>query len=243
MKKNSGFTLIEVLISMVIMSLIIGLAVSSYRYFFNFGNQDNIAEQDVAVKGLTKIQPINQAVRSTLAYYYYSEYEQQKRLFFKGSKRSMSFVTKRPALVDSPLAIAILLVRIDGAQDQLLYCELPLGSRDLATFNAVESDCDEHQFEYLRANDISLEYFGWQSRNDIENYTSGWFSAAEVSLAPQWFSNYESDKTQLLPLSIRVTSLYDIDQRSWIPEQVIWWINEENPDSQRSNSNSEFGDV
>ncbi|RZF79169.1 prepilin-type N-terminal cleavage/methylation domain-containing protein [Pseudoalteromonas sp. CO325X] len=242
--KYRGFTLVEVLISMVIMSLIITLAVSSYRYFFNFGNQDNIQDQDKALKRLTELQPINNAVRSSLAYYYLSGYEQQKKIFFQGEQRALSFITTKPALIDSPLAIGILLVRIDGAEDQLLYCELPLGSRDLSTFKVVDSDCDEgSKFEYLRANDISIDYFGWESRTDIENFTSGWFGRAEVNLTPKWFQNYDSGKTKLLPAYIRVTSIYEVGKKTWLPEELMWKLSEENPDSMRGNSNSEFEDL
>ena len=197
MIKNKGYTLIEVLVAMVIFSVLITLAVSSYRYFFSATASKN--GQTYALSLLSQRKLINTSIKAIEPYYYLS-YDNKSTLFFQGEKQNLSFISYNPSYLNEPLVISTLFIANSGKE--LRYCERPLGSLPLANYRFRENDCLESKL-YLQADNINFSYYSWKDAFEFYDYYSEHLNVT-VKPKPQWRAQYNSDKTLALPLFIRI---------------------------------------
>lgn len=197
--RSKGYTLIEVLVSMVIFSILMTLAVSSYRYFFTATGSKANSAYDLSL--LTKRKVINTSLRGIQAYYYQGA-DGKSKLFFKGERSSFSFITNTPSYISEPLAIASFFLLQSGTL--LAYCETPLGSIALLDYRFKPANCPDYQ-TYLTAEEIQFSYFTWKDVFELDNYYSEMLNVA-VKPKPLWRQQYDSAETIILPLYVKITT-------------------------------------
>ncbi|GKW54119.1 hypothetical protein NCCP2140_31720 [Pseudoalteromonas sp. NCCP-2140] len=206
-KRQGAFTLVEVLIAMVIFSLVMTLAVSSYRYsILNLTKQDKSRSVDV----LTTTKLINNQIRA-LKPFFHTNQEGAKTPFFIGGEKSMLFITESPIIVSSPIAVAALVIE----ENRLEYCEVPFGSFPLyqppSTF-----PCDEN-LTYLDAHEVEISYFGWKNRFELDDFYSEYLNV-NVKPSPKWYSTFEGSKRGLVPMFVKIAGDKNSDIILQIPE-------------------------
>lgn len=193
-KSQRAFTLVEVLIAMVIFSLVMTLAVSSYRYSLQNlskqGKNNNLA-------ALTTQKLINKQIRTALPFYY-TLYTGSNALFFEGTESSVQFITDHPILIDSPLAV----VELKVSENEVSYCEIAFGSVSLESVSKGTT-CDK-KITYLEGNRIQLHYFGWKDSLELDNYYSEYLSI-NVKPSPKWSSEYSATQRGVLPLFLKIS--------------------------------------
>lgn len=199
MIKPKGYTLVEVLISMVIFSVLITLAVSSYRYFFSATASKNAQAYTLSLLSQRKI--INTSIKAVEPYYYV-DYENKSRLFFLGEKARLSFVSFNPSYLNEPLVISTLFITNSG--NELHYCEQALGSVSLVNYKFRENDCPNSKL-YLKGDNISLSYFTWKNALELDNYFSEYLNV-NIKPRPKWRAPYNSAETLALPLYIKIST-------------------------------------
>ena len=195
-RTQSAFTLVEVLVAMVIFSLVMTLSVTSYRYSLSTLTKEDKSYQ---VKTLTTIKLINKQVRSLIPFIYRTELNEQVP-FFEGTSNRVSFITDKPILVNSPIAVATLSVN----DKSLEYCEAEYGLCLLDSIARQDLSCDS-PIIYMQGEDIELSYFGWKDGFELSNYYSEFFSVA-VKPKPAWSPIFSAEKRKILPLFIKINT-------------------------------------
>ena len=117
--KRAGFSLIEMLVAVVLLSLMIGVAVFSFKYQL-------IAIQKTKKVGINKVITYNQIRTSlqSIKYYIVDDYDMlnypMKKLhtYFKGTKTKINFITTSP-LFSKDIALA----KLECIEDSLIYQE------------------------------------------------------------------------------------------------------------------------
>lgn len=225
-KRRCGYTLIEVLVSMVIFSVLITLAVSSYRYFFN--SIDKKKNQEYRLSLLTQRKIINTSVKR-LEPYYYVDYDSKPKLFFHGRKSDFSFVSAQPSYLNEPLVISTFFTANSGRE--LYYCERALGSIQLQNYSFRDSDCETKHL-YLLGEGIAFSYFGWKDGFELSNFYSEYLNVT-VQPTPKWREQYDSAESLVLPLFIKVKHT---TRNSLVPTEFMFELPHELPGAKRDKS-------
>jgi len=119
---RKAFTLVEMLVAVVLMTLLIGIAIFSFR-------MQLLTIAKVKTDSIEPVLKYNQ-IKSTLEsikYYVVQQYDMQhqpmKKLyyFFQGDKKNMLFITNNPIYSDH-----VALVKLSCVQNALFYKEEPL---------------------------------------------------------------------------------------------------------------------
>lgn len=223
MIKVKGYTLIEVLVSMVIFSVLITLAVSSYRYFFSATASKNGQTYTLSLLSQRKI--INTSIKALEAYYYV-DYDNKSRLFFLGRKDSLSFVSYNSSYLNEPLVISTLFLADSGTE--LYYCEQALGSTSLVNYKFRGSDCPDSKL-YLKGDDINLSYFTWKNALELDSYFSEYLNV-NVKPKPEWRTQYNGAETLALPLYIKISTS---NTSGLLPAEFMFEVPQELPLAKR----------
>jgi len=124
-KNRYAFSLVEMLVAVILVSLLIGVAIFSFKYQL-------ISIQKTKKIGLNKVIHYNQLRTSieSIKYYVVDDYDmlnypmKNLHVFFKGNKKEMTYITENPSF-SKEIAVAKLSC-IDG---NLVYQEEPLYGR------------------------------------------------------------------------------------------------------------------
>ncbi|NKC17420.1 prepilin-type N-terminal cleavage/methylation domain-containing protein [Pseudoalteromonas sp. S4498] len=191
---RTGFTLIEVLISMVIFSIVIALAVMSYRFSLQNLTSSN-SRYDI--DKLSRVKLVNQQIREAFPYGYVDELGKTVP-FFIGKKEGFAFVTRSPVLISEPIAVSTLYIK----DRDLLYCEVPLGVVSLSSFKIHESNC-EKSISFMSSQSFEFQYFGWKDWLEFSNYYSEYLDIV-VKPKPTWNDTFYASQRKIMPLFIRI---------------------------------------
>ncbi|MCF2948440.1 type II secretion system GspH family protein [Paraglaciecola aquimarina] len=200
-----GFTLIEVLIALVIMSSVIALSVGAFRLFqpANLPDSEKLTEKSIR---LIQYKKVSRSIRSALHYNFNSENGDNYLAFF-GNNGYLLFITSNPVFSGHKLAIAILnkVVSPINGLVSLSYCEHPLGSLNLNYIETERLTCKGRDtIRYLSdLRQIDFEYFGWENRGVYFQTQSDWFSN-RIKHEPKWWENFSAIDRQLLPYFIKI---------------------------------------
>jgi len=200
MVKQRGLTLLEMLISLVILSSVMMLASTSYSHYVTGFN----------TRGSKINDQLQEFKRSTLwqrqlssSFYYLlkgSDNIEYKPWFF-GEKNQVSWFAST-SLTEPGMASAAWLGMIDS---EMVYCEQPLTEHFVVSLTASpESICNNYQQAISPASALSFEYYGW--KNVYDRYeTQSEFIENQVLAQPQWFDEYSGVVNGLIPLWIKIT--------------------------------------
>lgn len=226
-RKFKGFTLIEVLVAMVIFAIVMGMASEAYRYF----NRPQMTASNTVLdtQNLSQFKQVLNTLREVNAIYVRDD-ENQKQLYFYGSNNTLKYYTNSPILTDEPIAVSVLSIskELGGVE----YCEFSFGQLNWRELNNIQN-CDEENLFIKLGDNIEFKYFGWEDRDLFDKFLSGFFSMA-VEPKPKWWNEYESTKTQTLPMFVSIN--FNDSTHKFLLSPVIIKLNIESPFSQRAQS-------
>ena len=156
MKKN-GFTLVEMLVAIVLLSLLIGVAVFAFR-------MQLMNVQKLKTSGLDSVLHYTQLTSpiESMKYYVVQEYDLLGRpmrvmhYFFLGTSKSMRFITTNPNLSESDA-----LVEFICTDKSLVYKEEPLFDR----IDFLRPDFLEDSFTTVLYTDLKYCSFSFKNTN------------------------------------------------------------------------------
>ncbi|WP_158678129.1 PulJ/GspJ family protein [Pseudoalteromonas sp. T1lg23B] len=191
---TKGFTLVEVLIAMTIFSMVIALAVMSYR----FSLQQLTKEQaNHNIEQLSRVKLVNRTIREATPFGYHNELRERVP-FFIGTRSSFSFINRSPILISSPMSIATLYL----AEQEIRYCETPFGSTALEHYRFDSDNC-EQSLTFMTVKTAQFEYYAWKDWLELSNYYSSYMNVA-IKPVPRWSTDFDASKRRIMPLFVRL---------------------------------------
>ncbi len=199
MHKQRGFTLVEILIAMLILSAVMYIGSMSFSVFSQKWQQGQ-QRFDGAAERAKALLLLRQALQGSSNYIIQNE-KMQPEYLFEGSAKSLLFVTSQGLLTPGQLSLVRLQITAteqnDNATDQLWYQETPLGNTPLLSLTELPPPAQ--QMLLFSAENIRFNYFGWASRQDIELFFDG------EGTTPKWQDSYGSAVIGQLPFTLNIS--------------------------------------
>lgn len=203
MKKINGFTLVEMLVSMAILSMVLLIASNAYSLFSDRwnGRLGHFNRTVIEVKHLILVQ---ESLKSLIAYVVTDE-EKQSRFYFEGNRNGFVAVTLRSLFTPEVAAVVRLkLIQNDDFSFALIYEEAAMHQQQLLLKVTQELNFDNSIILFNNLTEADFQYFGWASLED-KNWTPD-----TQSLQPPvkvWLDEYNSLERNMLPEKIIVNFL------------------------------------
>jgi prepilin-type N-terminal cleavage/methylation domain-containing protein len=200
MKRMTGFTLIEVLIAMLLLSLVMFIGSLSFSVFTQRWQSDmgHFTEQADRARKLFLLQRAIQGVSN----YFVLDAKKEPVYFFLGNSSHLVFVTNNPLFSSETQALIRLSVISleEGGKQQLVYQESNFIQSPL--FSLTPLPPPERSLVILTAPNIRFNYFGWSSTKDRLEYFSG---ESFKPVEPVWQDEYLAQNLLILPYAINLT--------------------------------------
>lgn len=192
---NQGFSLIELMVAMIIMSSITLIGSSAYALFIK--NWDgNVGQAEKLMLESQHYQFLYRVVKSISPYVAISEGENVS-LVFNGQIEMIFSAASQGIFTEGKVFFSLQVVGPVGDK-KLRYYEKSLSGSTINPFN--EEVLWDFEYDLLRnVNDISFQFFGWQSlEHKAQDYIE--FSTQNIrSDAQAWYDNYDSAERGLHP--------------------------------------------
>ena len=227
MAKQRGLTLLEMLVALSIMTAVMTLASSAYRYYVLRLNQqqNQLTSQLQQLKVSTAWQH-----QISAAAQYYVNIDGKNRLFFHGEPTELMWTSYR-SMQQADLPATAWLGIINA---ELVYCEATI--RQLFVTKSWPSSnelCDIFRQPIRAATKLDISYFGF--KNLTEKFAGLSEGSQVVSpFKPEWLKQYRGDEIDLLPLFLK----FDITSDD---QQLEYWLQivESDPDKVRLHMSSD----
>lgn len=199
-KTNQGFTLVEMLVSMVLLSMVLLIASNAYSLFSDRwnGRLGHFNRSVVQAKQLILVQ---EALKSIVSYVVTND-KKQAKLYFEGNQNGFVAVTLRSLF--SPESAVVMRLQVTqnpdftytlSYQESAMIDQLLISAKQPLNFGEPIV-----LFDDLTA--INFQYFGWLTTQ------SKYWTIDSVMPQPEppiWFNEYNSLVTNLQPEQIKVT--------------------------------------
>jgi hypothetical protein len=197
---NQGFTVIEMLVSGIILSIVVGLCFFSMALYLNEWEHNRLGDTE-PVEAYRQQRLVTSAVESAWEYYVTdraNERMDQYYHYFKGSDTAVAFVTTCPVFLDQEVAAARLRL-VNGTDQnvqQLVYEEATLNT----TYIRYHDDPLDYPFSLaldLPGKYFRMKYYGFQELRflpELEDF--------EEILA--WHETYDSKERGVMPEIIAI---------------------------------------
>lgn len=205
-----GFTLIEIVSAMVVMSLVMVLATMSLAQFSRYSEQTGIGFEQRISRYLA-LERLAQTVEQMLDYYVFDT-TQSPQLYFVGDSREMRFVTTHPWSDDANSAISYLVVEEEqqGTNALVLY-QRNLTERVFFKWTDAPEATDMQAVVVIAgARDIQFEYLGVENLRQL--YPGGSNDNYRKNL--RWQSRFLGRENGYLPEQVKITVQWP-DDSSW----------------------------
>lgn len=224
-KRQQAFTLIEMLLSMAIMTAVISLASYSYRFYSDLSQQNSL-KYESTLRQMQAWQRVRERVSETVDYYVKPIYRPLPTdiPLFIGKERVLFGVTDRGLFNSKRQALYWLGVK----QGKLLYCEKPIDGY-IPTEDEVANDiCDTSLVVQTSVEQIRFRYYGWRGLSD-KVLSNSIEATPDISQVYGWYQTYEGRQRFLLPdwLEVLITSR---EERSPLPERTMIKLHNHDPD-------------
>jgi len=198
-KTSQGFTLVEMLVSMVLLSMVLLIASGAYSMFSDrwSGRLGHFNKTVVQAKQLILVQ---EALKSIVSYVVTNDKEQAK-FYFEGNRNGFVAVTLRS--VFSPKSAAVMRLQVTQNDDftyNLSYQESAM-TEQLLTKAKQSLNFSNPIILFDNLTEINFQYFGWPSTQD-KNWTID--SIIPKPEPPTWFNEYNSLALNLQPDQIKI---------------------------------------
>ena len=199
LQEQKGFTLIETLISMVLLSMIIFVGSMSFSTFSSKW-QDNLGHFDSKVIEVKMQFLLQKTLQSTANYLAKESKNQEPYYFFHGNSQELLFVSNNPIFSENTQAMVRLSVvyNANNTTSSILYQEAPMTEQILLQKEFAPLFLNQTLLLTNKQN-IRFNYFGWKNPNErIE-------AVEDNEIMPTWDNNYHGDISGIMPLAINIS--------------------------------------
>lgn len=209
MVKQQGLTLIEMLVSLLILTIVMSLSSTAYRYYV-VGFNDNGDKIYARSAELIRRELVQQQVES--AFYYYVKIDPINRSpYFVGTDQSISWIV--PSSIQRPNYSALAWLGIQNKK--LVYCERLMIDKLVNTVpNDPSEICDVFSYEIGEPDVFNIRYFGWQNIHEQFGQASE-FSVPVDKPSATWSDSFSSLDRKVLPLFVVVSLAEDKSEEWW----------------------------
>ena len=199
MRRNQGFTLIEMLISMVLLTMVLLIASGAYSLFSErwHGRLGYFNQSATQAKQLILVQEV---LKSIIPYVVTDE-QGNANLYFEGNRNGFVAVARRSLF--NPESSAVVRLKVRQNEDfsyALVYQEWAM-TKQLLTKVRQQIDFSEDIVLFDNLKTIEFLYFGWPSTKS--KYWQPDVSR-ELPEPKGWFSEYDSIQKKIHPEQVKV---------------------------------------
>lgn len=199
LQKQQGFTLIETLISMVLLSMIMLVGSMSFSTFSSKW-QNNLGNFDSKITEVKMQFLLQKTLQSTANYLAKEVKNNEPYYFFHGNSQELFFVSNNPIFSENSQAMIRLSVEFNLTDNTsyILYQEAPMNNKILLKKESAPSFSNQTVLLKSKKN-IRFNYFGWKN-------TSERMDAVEnTEITPSWVKSYDGSISGIMPLAINIS--------------------------------------
>lgn len=210
MRRHHGFSLIEILVAMVLLSMVVLVSSQAYSIFASKwdGRLGRFNQTLSEAKSLTLVQ---RAVDGIIPYVAFNAKDKPK-LYFEGNRNGFVAVSNSP--VFAPESAAVIRLQAEQLSDftfMLTYQEWPMVSPLLKTDQPLAFGRKITLFTHQE--NILFRYFGWESAKAKNQNTGDIFAPPAQK---EWFNEYNSLERELQPHKIAIMLSSERGEREFI---------------------------
>lgn len=195
-RKAIGFTLIEVLIALMLLSIVMYVGNLSFSIFSERWRKE-LGDFNLNAESARKFLLLRQAVKGA-SNYLTRDGNGNAVYLFEGDSQQLAFVTNKPIFNPTYQALVHLTVKtLSSGRQQLVYAEYSFrhGAPVQHDFKPDMSD----RLVLFEAEDIRFNYYGWKSFADRSLY----IEQSEGGL--EWQDNYSASEIGMIPFALNLT--------------------------------------
>ncbi|EKK9988304.1 prepilin-type N-terminal cleavage/methylation domain-containing protein [Vibrio vulnificus] len=222
MARVRGFTLIEMLVAMVLLSATVMIATSGYRQYVS-GSSVFVSKYEEDIKRYQVKALVRERLEHSLLYYSKkSSNFNSKEVFpyWYGDKSQVQAVTS--SSLNAPESSA--LYRLFLKDEQVVYCEEIIDKSLPIMRLQLTINCFNEVIVAENVSDMQISYFGWPNIMDMILAQTRDISLG-VAQARRWVDKYYGLDTQLMPDWMKVTFVF------LSGESEVWFIDLQNQDT------------
>jgi prepilin-type N-terminal cleavage/methylation domain-containing protein len=199
-KHDKGFTLVEMLVSMVLLSMVLLIASSAYSMFSERWN-GRLGHFNQSVKYAKQLILVQESLEGIISYVVTND-QAQSRMYFEGNRNGFVAVTLRSLFTPEVSAIMRLqIIQKDDFTFSLIYQEATMAKQLLIK---VQQPLifSEPIVLFDNLSQVNFQYFGWPSL--ASKY---WQEDSSIGIRPAkaWFEEYNSLDISLQPEQVKIT--------------------------------------
>lgn len=196
MRRSSGFTLIEMLVTMSLLSMVVLAGTSAFSLFAKRwdGQLGGFDRSMIAARDTVLVQ---EALDNLVPYMVYDS-DEQPSVYFEGNRNGFVAVSGQSILAQEAMAVVRFSVRqnIDFSF-QVLYEEWPM-QNDVLRSVRQPIVFSEPILLFEAVKDPKFQYFGWKN-SESQRGNGGEL----MPQPPQWFDDLNSVDSSVAPLKVR----------------------------------------
>ena len=198
MASQRGLTLLEMLVSLVILSSVMAIASTAYSYY---ATGFNAREQRFSAHLTQLKQQMMWQDQLASAFYYYVEIlPNNYRPVFRGNRTELSWMSTNS--ISQPGLPARSWLGLDDGY--LTYCEQPITEKLVKSIAYDKAEiCGALSLQLQEINSLEISYFSWPS---MAARHLSWVDELPIrqDRAPRWFTSHDSEESELLPGWVRI---------------------------------------
>jgi len=198
-KRNQGFTLIEMLISMVLLSMVLLIATSAYSMFSEKwnGRLGYFNRSATDAKHLILVQEVLKSIKP----YVVTDDKDEAKLYFEGNRNGFVAVSLRSLFQpNKPAVIRLQVIQNDDFSFALVYQESVM-THQLLTKVTQPLDFTAAIVLFDKLKDVDFTYFGWPTLKAKNWQPDVSFELREPKV---WFDEYNSIERRVFPEKVKI---------------------------------------
>ncbi|MFH4665286.1 prepilin-type N-terminal cleavage/methylation domain-containing protein [Vibrio cidicii] len=222
MARVRGFTLIEMLVAMVLLSATVMIATSGYRQYIS-GSRTFVSKYKEDVKQHQVKALVRERLEHSLLYYSKKSsnfYSKEVFPYWYGDKNQIQAVTSSSLSMPENSALYRLFLK----DDRVVYCEENIDKSIPIMHLQPTMNCFDEVIVAEKVSNMQISYFGWPNIMDMILAQNRDISLG-VAQARRWMDKYYGLDTQLMPDWMKVTIVFISG------ESEVWFIDLQNQDT------------
>jgi len=198
-RKQSGFTLIELMIASSLLMLVMYAGYFAYSLYSNSWQKQSDAFWKTTDQGI-KLTSLSRLFEGTMPYIV-EDKTKQPSIYFIANKESISFVSNAPIFSQSTA-----LVELQFIGDNLIYRESTITSAPL--LKQDENRLWQHSIILLEnIYQGEFTFYGWKNMQQLRDYELQQEEQlrGQAPITPNWYNEHLMESIRILPLSIALT--------------------------------------
>lgn len=197
-KVAAGFTLVEVLISMVVFSMLMVLVSNAMSFATQYWSQEHGNLKD-KISEFIYTEKLYRSVAAMQPYAVKYIATREVGIFFQGTSQSITFVSEIGIYEKGPVIVALRVAESDDLGMQIQLAEEPIASSMLIT--PADLNMINWQWKNIKSNLVSanFRFYGYESLSQLM------LDRSKISQAPakvNWFDTYSGEERKVLPLKL-----------------------------------------